>query len=336
MSNFSVLVIGKNPEEQLAPYDEKNKKYIQFIDKTEEAVKDYKTKKIREFWCSSYNESGMEITKEFYKKLSNTKIGNEFDQDIKRLSLGSYYKKNGCYRGYYYIPGIKKEIKGYYWFKVLSIIETTHPDKNVCFEGKIRIKRIACPKQIPLKNKYRTFEEYAKKYEGYEEKNGRFGYYLNKNAKWNCANLGGSYSGYFKLKPGMLRTQCFIIHSAKSGTADRAFKMNIDFDAMYEEKLEEAINLYEELKKNSEKNENKSYHSYIEEKLDGREVFLDKHASISTFAVVKDGKWYEKGEMGWWKFVSNEKEPKDWNKEFKNLLDEIPDDTMLSIYDCQI
>ena len=53
-----------------------------------------------------------------------------------------------------------------------------------------------------------------------------------------------------------------------------------------------------------------------------------------TFAILKDGNWYEKGEMGWWACVSNEKD--DWSAEFAKLLDEIPDDTLVSVYDCHI
>lgn len=53
-----------------------------------------------------------------------------------------------------------------------------------------------------------------------------------------------------------------------------------------------------------------------------------------TFGVLKDGVWYEKGEMGWWACVSNEKD--DWSAEYAKLLDEIPDDTLVSVYDCHI
>lgn len=59
-------------------------------------------------------------------------------------------------------------------------------------------------------------------------------------------------------------------------------------------------------------------------------------SAISTFAVVKDGKWYERGEMGWWGIVSDEKERAAWDKEFSDLLDSLPDDTLLSVVDCHI
>jgi len=58
--------------------------------------------------------------------------------------------------------------------------------------------------------------------------------------------------------------------------------------------------------------------------------------AFSTFAVVKDGKWYEKGEMGWWGMVHDEKLAYDWNAKFNELLHELPDDTTISIVDCHI
>lgn len=60
---------------------------------------------------------------------------------------------------------------------------------------------------------------------------------------------------------------------------------------------------------------------------------LDK---IKTFAILKDGKWHEKGEMGYWAIVHKEKTDAKWNSEVKKLIKSIPDDTLISIYDCHI
>lgn len=60
-----------------------------------------------------------------------------------------------------------------------------------------------------------------------------------------------------------------------------------------------------------------------------------RHA-ISTYAVLKDGQWYQRGDMGWFGMSSNEKPEDDWDKEFEALLNSLPDDTMLSIVDCHI
>lgn len=61
-----------------------------------------------------------------------------------------------------------------------------------------------------------------------------------------------------------------------------------------------------------------------------------RKSAFSTFAAIKDGKWYEKGEMGWWACVIDEKEQGDWDKEQEDLLSDVDDDTLISIYDCHI
>lgn len=57
---------------------------------------------------------------------------------------------------------------------------------------------------------------------------------------------------------------------------------------------------------------------------------------LRTFALLKDGEWYERGEMGWWGIVSNEKPEDEWESEFKKLLEGLSDETLISIYDCHI
>ena len=45
------------------------------------------------------------------------------------------------------------------------------------------------------------------------------------------------------------------------------------------------------------------------------------------FCVVIDGEWYERGQMGWWACVSNEKDKDVWNEEVAKMLAEIPADS---------
>jgi len=54
------------------------------------------------------------------------------------------------------------------------------------------------------------------------------------------------------------------------------------------------------------------------------------------FAIVIDGQWYERGEMGWFAFVSDEKKPESWASEFWNLWDGIDDDELITVVDCHI
>lgn len=61
-----------------------------------------------------------------------------------------------------------------------------------------------------------------------------------------------------------------------------------------------------------------------------------RNGALSTFAVLKDGEWFEKGNMGWWGMVSNETDQNEWDVKFNQMLDELPDDTLLTIVDCHI
>lgn len=58
--------------------------------------------------------------------------------------------------------------------------------------------------------------------------------------------------------------------------------------------------------------------------------------AVQTFAVVKDGKWHDRGEMGWWGVVHDEKDRGDWDTEFSALLDNLPPETWLAVVDCHI
>lgn len=58
---------------------------------------------------------------------------------------------------------------------------------------------------------------------------------------------------------------------------------------------------------------------------------------ILPFAFVTPiGEWHERGKMGWWAFVSNEKATDNWKSEFKEFLDNLDEDTIVTVVDCHI
>jgi hypothetical protein len=179
----------------------------------------------------------------------------------------------------------------------------------------------------------------------------------NPNRKWDWYSLGGRWRGQLKLKTGK--------------EVDQARKGDVDFWLMRETAAQEAALEYDrfhavlsgrECPKWDEIRERhgedidaarKEYnsHSVIKDMYDARFIFIwdgpeeflvsreefmqaARNNAVSTFAVIKDGKWYERGQMGWFGFVSDEKD--NWNEEFFKLLDGLPDDTLLSVYDCHI
>lgn len=54
------------------------------------------------------------------------------------------------------------------------------------------------------------------------------------------------------------------------------------------------------------------------------------------FAILHNGEWHERGEMGWWATVSNEKSSEEWSAFVTKFYNELPDDTLLTVVDCHI
>lgn len=55
-----------------------------------------------------------------------------------------------------------------------------------------------------------------------------------------------------------------------------------------------------------------------------------------TYAIVKDGQWVAKGEMGWWGMSDDKVGEADWNRKVNEMLDALPDDTLITVVDCHI
>lgn len=69
-----------------------------------------------------------------------------------------------------------------------------------------------------------------------------------------------------------------------------------------------------------------------------KESYVERAGNRATvlFAALKDGQWVERGEMGWWGCVSDEKDRNEWDKSFNEMLDALPEDSWLTIVDCHI
>jgi hypothetical protein len=197
----------------------------------------------------------------------------------------------------------------------------------------------------------------------------------NPNSKWDWYKIGGRWTGYLKLAKdytGIVGTPGLDTNNAKSGHCDSTMKGHIDFDAMRrearvkaEEKWDDIHNIidghldsfvkWDDMLNKHKDDINMAREEYsnqeaikllrtldhwnnVEDFLVSREDYAQdaEDGSISTFAVIKDGKWHEKGKMGWWASVSNEMDKSEWNKRFRMLLDSVPDDTMLTLVDCHI
>ena len=323
MSHFTVLVVGDDVEKQLAPFQENNMgdcpgEYMEFNEVEAEYRNDYENESIEMVQAPN--------GERFYSWDQQFKVGGFFDQ------------------------------------------------KTVIPDGYEKV-------MVAHKDRFASFEEFMSEWHGSEERDpemGVYGYWANPQAKWDWFQVGGRWTGFFKMKPeteGGVGKPGILASPAEKGYADQAYKKDIDFAGMRDEAGEKAGKTYDKMlavigdhledfiplgKMRDEvcggniDLAREKYHAQpakkalqtaedtdlrwnnIEDFLCTREEYVEKAQAkaISTFAVLMDGKWYEKGEMGWWACVSNEKA--DWSEEFGKLLDGISDETLLTVVDCHI
>ncbi len=154
----------------------------------------------------------------------------------------------------------------------------------------------------------------------------------NPDSKWDWYEVGGRWSGLIKTKSG----QC----------VDSAMIKDIDFSPdkkeyeMYKRWWEVAID-GEPLKKGEKKEDFESWYKkeYYLDRYKDKETYAKLQTSLSTFAVVTpDGKWNEKGSMGWFGTSSETgDESYEWDTHFKErFIDTFPEDTIVTIVDCHI
>ncbi|MNV78650.1 hypothetical protein D3C71_1721530 [compost metagenome] len=75
-----------------------------------------------------------------------------------------------------------------------------------------------------------------------------------------------------------------------------------------------------------------------DEYLTPRDEFIQRarDSAMVMYAMVKDSKWFAKGEMGWFGMSTDNMTQAEWNRKVNELLDELTDDTLITIVDCHI
>jgi hypothetical protein len=259
MSHFIGLVFLRpdaDLEEILAPFNEQDELYMQFVDKTDE---------VKEEWDKMPETCPSEGT--YTEEIDRTDMVNEiWDNAEDKLSpedeggLWTPYTKDK-----YPTPTDIAKDKGY------EVVPDETKRDGVRF-----VQKVECQWQYEAsKEKYPTIDELAKGYFGYRKLNGKYGYMSNPNAKYDWYSEGGRWSGYLTNKEGK--------------TTDIELLTEVDW-----------------------------------EKTD-----------IPFCFVNTEGEWIEKGEMGWFAIVSNEKKKGDWEAEFKACVQSLlaePDANEIKVY----
>ncbi len=172
--------------------------------------------------------------------------------------------------------------------------------------------------------------------DGYKEHEGASGDWENPNAKWHWHLLGGRWTGFFCVhSPGLAQTgePGIMTAIALPGRADSTTVGNIDWEATWQSNRIRAQISWDAAQK-----ENPKHRKFIYgiEEGDTHADFLDKHTRVSTFAVLHNGQWYERGKMGWFGFVADEKDGGEWQEQWDQLVMSLPKTTKVSVYDCHI
>ena len=241
MSHFIGLVFLRpdaDLEETLAPFNEQDEEYMEFVNKTDE-VKE-KWDKIPES-CPS--------TGTFIEEIDRTDLVNEiWDNAADTLSPEDEKEFWQPYtKDKYPTPANIAMDKGY------EVVPDETKRDGVRFVQKYEAKW----EYEASKEKYPTMDKLAKDYFGYRKVNGKYGYMSNPNAKWDWYSEGGRWSGYLTNKEGR-QTDCELL----------------------------------------------------------TEVDWDK--TDTPFCFINDnGEWIERGQMGWFAMVADEKPKADWDAEFK-------------------
>lgn len=76
----------------------------------------------------------------------------------------------------------------------------------------------------------------------------------------------------------------------------------------------------------------------VEEYLCDRDTFVQqaRDRAVAPYAVVHEGRWLAKGEMGWFGHSDDKCTQEDWNRKVNELIDSLPADTWLTLVDCHI
>lgn len=172
----------------------------------------------------------------------------------------------------------------------------------------------------------------------------------NPESKWDWYSIGGRWKNFFKHKKNATHVKTGNISlvapiSDKEFYCDQLLKSEIDFEGMIADQEPECRERWEQYQEEKGKKEgwDKRMLEFMFGEITGFEEFehylqyvrsKPKLDMITPYAVVLDGKWIQKGEMGWWGISTNEND--EWPQVFEKIFNQIPDKSLLTLVDCHI
>lgn len=193
----------------------------------------------------------------------------------------------------------------------------TSEDNKDWFKQELRkLKRI---------NKMQSLDEKMKALQKYEggglDEEGL--YWLNNpNAKWDWWVEGGRWNKWLVKKDGTRCNRCLV--------------GEIDFDGMKRAEIEDHSKYYDKEIVKAKEEERKPFF-YGFENTPTKEEWVAKFKPwISPYAVLHEGEWMGKGEMGWWGIDDPNCSDEEWEEKFQDFIKELAPQTEITVVDCHI
>ncbi|WP_410735950.1 hypothetical protein [Citrobacter koseri] len=184
----------------------------------------------------------------------------------------------------------------------------------------------------------------------------------NPNKKWDWYVLGGRWGGFFLHKNGMrvnvLRKGELDIAGMVSDKAILAKREYESFSSAISghEFPRTWSSVREELNSDGIEKAREVYHAQpaikalkdcgidrvfgctVEYFGNNEQDFVTRQANsaLSAYAIIHENTWIAKGEMGWFGMSDDDLTQDEWNDKVSELIASLPDDTLLSLFDCHI
>lgn len=342
MSHFTVMVVGDDPEYQLAPFHKfectgQDDEFVQNIDRLDEARVEFENdttnclRRLSDGTLHSFFDDEGEWKPEF----SEPDPEEKWDKNRRRKYTPEGYERVDVKTSE--LQTLAKFIEDYYGANIID--GDAEPDLTKTHKyGWCRVKDGEVVEYID-----RT----------------------NPNKKWDGWKVGGRWSGMLILKDG--------------DTADQARKFEIDFEAMRSRDGDEAAQEWDTMKaardaagagdtwqsfdamRDAAKDRGEKIDAVREAywaqpaiaamrqteafRCGGFDLFLAsrenfiaaaRNRATATFAFLMDRKWAEKGEMGWFGMSNDHMTQDEWNAWINAKIEALPDHALITIVDCHI
>lgn len=172
------------------------------------------------------------------------------------------------------------------------------------------------------------------------DKDGNYWTTSNDDAKWDWYQVGGRWAGFFQVKAGAEaeRGEDGVFSAGKTRNGADVVKVkDIDWSAMDATEKKQRGKYYDEEMAKPDPDRRFVWEDDRDAVLKmTRDEYVNQPVTHCTFAVLHDGRWYERGSMGWFGMVSDEKASDQWESEWRKLVEGLDPETEVTVVDCHI